>query len=418
MSSKSSWDWEVGKREVLDIAAAGQEFEWLEEPSVSPDGERIAAVANLGPAEFGLLVNGQALEQVYEKIWYVRFTPDGRLTAVVSRDGEWTLSLEGEPWPEWYGFVWNVLWSPGSDSLAAAVQQDMAYGMALNGETWPTLYENANHFTLSPDGRRTAAVVQADSMPTADIAAFQEGMYSVAINGEPWEARYLNIYTPVFSPLDDRIAAQVRLNLYEYTITVDGKTWPSRYSAIWEPVFNPGTGAVTAPVREAGKWGLAQDGQTLWEPTYIQCWQHTFSDDGRTAAAIVAPEYGRFTVAVNNKPWSFRFDVVTDLVMTPDGAHVAALGKSGRNWTVIVDGLSWSSKFSRVWPAVFSPDGRLAAAKVERNDRYTVAVNGKTAAEDFDMVWAPVFSPEGDKVLIRGVQNGKYHRLVKAVGEF
>ena len=71
-------------------------------------------------------------ETVFDKIWYLRFAPDGRLTAFVSETGEWTVAVDGTPWDNKFGYVWNTMFSPDGKNIAVAVQQDMTYGMALN----------------------------------------------------------------------------------------------------------------------------------------------------------------------------------------------------------------------------------------------------------------------------------------------
>ena len=104
----------------------------------------------------------------------------------------------------------------------------------------------------------------------------------------------------------------MRTSLYEYTIAVDGKPWGQSYACVWEPCFNPATGKVLAPVRQQGLWGMAQDGQIIWEPKFVQCWQQEISADGKTVAAIVATAFGEFTVAVNAVPWRATFPVLAD----------------------------------------------------------------------------------------------------------
>ncbi len=98
MQNRASWDWESGSRIVADLRDCSSTAQWVEEPHVSPDGERFAAVACVGEAEFTLCVNGQMWENVFEKVWYPRYSPDGRLTALAQSDGEWTVAVDDTPW--------------------------------------------------------------------------------------------------------------------------------------------------------------------------------------------------------------------------------------------------------------------------------------------------------------------------------
>ena len=151
MEGQSSWDWQPGKRRIQDAGACSTDVVWMEEPVASPDGERLAAVVNLEDAVFGLCVNGGILEETFEKAWALCFSPDGRMTAIVSRDMEWTVAVEGQPWETTFGFVWNLSFSHDGTRIGAAVQQDMTYGAAVDGEPWPTFFDNAGDVALSPD---------------------------------------------------------------------------------------------------------------------------------------------------------------------------------------------------------------------------------------------------------------------------
>jgi hypothetical protein len=141
-----------------------------------------------------------------------------------------------------------------------------------------------------------------------------------------------------------------------------------------------------------------------------------FSLSGNKLAAIVAPKYGKWTVAVDAKPWSANFgDLVTDAVFSPDGNHLAALAKHDEKWLIVVDGAVWKNTFDMAWQPVFSPGGGEVAVKVERNGKYSIAVNDQLWDQQCDAIWDPVFSPEGDKLLLKTLQDGRYVRRVVSV---
>ena len=95
MHRKSGWDWEISKRVIADIEHWRHLFNWVEELYVSPDGEKVAAVVNLAEGEFNVCVNGETWGTVFDKIWNLRFAPDGRLAGLVSEMGEWTVAVDG-----------------------------------------------------------------------------------------------------------------------------------------------------------------------------------------------------------------------------------------------------------------------------------------------------------------------------------
>ena len=60
MHDLNSWNWDIDNREIADLTRWQQQFNWVEEPCVSPDGEKIAAIVNLAEGEFNVCVNGQS----------------------------------------------------------------------------------------------------------------------------------------------------------------------------------------------------------------------------------------------------------------------------------------------------------------------------------------------------------------------
>ncbi|MHC1702039.1 MAG: electron transfer complex subunit TmcD [Humidesulfovibrio sp.] len=417
MHPPTLWNWEPGQRVILSSLKSPEACAWVEEPYASPDGESLAMLASLAEGGFTALVNGEQWENTFDKAWFPRFSPDGRLTAIVQQDGMWTLAVDGEAWEESFDFLWGTQFSAEGDVIAACIQSGGEYGLCLDGTPWETLFENANQPVLSTDGLASAAVVQVASLKPADLDDFAKGVFSVAVDGQAWDTSFMNVWTPTFDAQAKRVAAQVRTTLYDYSIAVDGKKWAGDYSCVWEPRFNPASGTVVAPVRVAGAWGLAQDDQIIWEPRFIQCWQQVFSQDGKNIAAIVAPQYGQFTVAVNGKPWSVTMPVVTDLAIGRQGETVAALGNNdNRDWRVMVEGKLWDGTWDMAWQPVISPVGGHVAVKVEKAGRQTLVIDGRVYPREFTKVWEPTFSPDGTKLLIRALDKDAFLRIVAEVG--
>ena len=98
MVDTKSWDWDVGKKVLADTDSWKEKFEWVEEFQASPDGEDVAAIVKTGEAEFSVCKNGQQWEKTFDKCWFCRFVPDGRLSCIVSADMEWTVAVDGQAW--------------------------------------------------------------------------------------------------------------------------------------------------------------------------------------------------------------------------------------------------------------------------------------------------------------------------------
>jgi hypothetical protein len=148
---------------------------------------------------------------VFDKIWHLRFSPDGRLTALVSEMGEWTMAVDGKAWENKFGYIWEPRFSIDGTAIAAAVQQDMRYAMVLNGEPWEQTYANMTYFAMSPDGRHTAGAVQVEDVDSGEIHKFQKGSFTAALDGQPWDMRFVNVWNLALSP--------------------DGGTWPLKFGS-------------------------------------------------------------------------------------------------------------------------------------------------------------------------------------------
>jgi hypothetical protein len=399
------WDWELGRRTVAEVRSLGTWRELMP----SPDGERLAAVVGEDGA-FAVKVNGAEWEGTFEKAWHLAFTPDGRLTALVRRDDEWTVAVDGALWEERFSFAWNTRFSQDGGVIAVQIKRGTDYGIAVDGRPWPRGFLSCRDYALSADGKHVAATVQVEGLPEAGIFKFLQGTWSVAVDGEPWHERFINVYSPTFSPDGQHVGAQVRVDLNEYTLAQDGVAWPARFGCVWEPQYQEAR--LLAPVRLQGAWTLASEGAPLWKRRYVQLWNLRQSGDGRRVAAVVAPSFGAWTVAVDDAPWSATF---SDLVQAPvlAGTHVAAAVKHEGRWGIAVDGQVWERTFEMVWDPILDATGERVVARVDVGDaRYGLATSKGVWSRRFERLWDPCFSPDGERVLVRGVDDGKYLREV------
>ena len=179
MLNRQHWDWDTDIKKI-PFSDWTKSYHWVEEPQASLDGEKVAAIVNINEGEFSVCINGDAWESVFEKIWYLRFTPGGQATALVSEMGEWTVAVDGIPWENRYGYVWGTRFGRDGKEIAVAVQQEMKYGMAINDAPWETTYTNMTDPTLSCDGRRTAAAVQRDQRHYNSKAKQSNSKYMLA----------------------------------------------------------------------------------------------------------------------------------------------------------------------------------------------------------------------------------------------
>ncbi len=406
------WDWEPGTRTITDLSGLPDGVESLDQVTVSPDGERFAAALYFDDDRQQIRVNDSTWDGDLEKVLGLAFAPDGRLTAVVRVGDRWTVGVDGRLWEERWDFAWNPRFSADGRHVGVQVKIGMEYTVAVDGVAWEHRFPSCRAFALSADGAHAAAAVQVETLAEADVQGFRAGVWTVAVDGRPWERRFTNVYAPLFRPDGGEVAAEIRTDIRAYTVARDGAPWPRSFGGVWEPCYRP-DGGLLAPVRTGGRWALFEDGARIWNRDHVQLWHVRVGGGGRRVAAVVAPSFGRWTVAVDDHPWSRTFgDAVLAPVFSGDGDHVAAVVRSDGRWGVAVDGAPWDLDVDMAWTPVFAPAGDVAVARVSRAGRQTYSAGGRPWSESFDWLADPVFSPGGESVLARGVRDGRAVRAV------
>ncbi len=83
-----------------------------------------------------------------------------------------------------------------------------------------------------------------------------------------------------------------------------------------------------APALTSGGWRLLINGKAIWNRSFVQVWHPTFSPDAKRLAAVVAPTFGRWTIAVDGDTWKTTFgDAVLPPIFSPDGRRCRGSGQ-------------------------------------------------------------------------------------------
>jgi len=420
MSATTSWDWQPGESTPLQLAVLSGGAEIIEF-APSPDGLRLAAVVAdddgmrvriLGPGD-------EVVEwpETWERVRQLKWSDSGSLAAIIGQDYTWTVVVDGEAWPDTYEFLWDLRHA-ADGRLVASIKTDDGYGLATAGEPWSRPYPMVREWCLSPQGARAACTVQVEAKKEADTAAFASGLWSLAVDGEPWSRQFVNVWEPCFSLDGQRTAALVRLSRTEHTVAVDGEPWPQAFGCAWGPIFTPG-GSVVAPIKTGTGWTLGRDGKPDWSGRFTQVWRQVAAADGRVAA-VVAPEFGNWTVAVDGKPWSSSWDewAGTPVFADGDDKRVASAVKSGGRWSVAVDGRPWDLTGERLLGPLILPNGGPVLARIERDGCWQLAMDGRPVGGSWNKLWPITVGPEGDRLLIRGLdRNGDYRRQILTLAD-
>lgn len=408
---KENWDWQTPVKQI-PIKEWQDRYNWMEAPCVSPDGEHIAAIVNLDEACFGVCDNGQTWDETFEKAWSLKYAPNGTLSALVSKDEEWTVCLDGTLWDTWFDFIWDLQTSSDGVYIGAAVQKDMAYGMAVNDKVWENMYDNITGAILSDQGN-SAAIVQVEKLGQADIDKFSQGVFSAAIEGLAYPSRFMNVWDLTFDRRGIQIAYAIRKNRTDYSLVNGNEAWGRNFQAVWKPEFFNQDSAIVAPVKLDGKWYLFKDGHAFWDQPFAQLWKLVIHDASNQIAAIVSNAFGKWTLCVNGKTWPFHCNnMIWDPFFSSDGKKLMALFKHNNTWDVVVNGHSWQLKADKLWRPALSANNDIIATRMEKNGRYFLIVNKKIFHRSFDMIFEPQISPENDKILLKSIQDGIYKRQI------
>jgi hypothetical protein len=415
MKDKTAWDWQTEKKEI-PVQEWNNQFNWIEEPYVSPDGEQIAAIVNTDESEFNVCINGELWDETFEKAWSLRFTPDGKPVVLVSQDEEWTVCVDGSLWENRFDYIWALKFTPDGSHIAVAIQKEGEFGMAVNDQVWENLYENINGMVLSPRGI-TAAVVQVESMGQADIDTFTRGIFSVAVDGNVRPEKFMNIWDIAFDGQGEQIAHVFRKNRTEYSIFQADAPWEKTFQAAWEPVFmNHSPTSLLAPVRENGKWMLFKNGTPFWNHKYEQLWKVALSEDQTRIAAVVSDSFGKWTVVVNDgDSWATHADIMISDLFYGSGQTLIAVLKTGGLWTLAVNDILWDLKADKLWKPSVSSDGKVIATRFEKKGNYYLAVNSRIHSQPYDVLFDPEISPDNRSILVKAMKDGIYIRQVLSV---
>ncbi|MFA4016990.1 MAG: hypothetical protein RUDDFDWM_002102, partial [Candidatus Fervidibacterota bacterium] len=75
-----------------------------------------------------------------------------------------------------------------------------------------------------------------------------------------------------------------------------------------------------------------------------------------------------------------EYDVVWDLIFSPDSKRLAYVASRGNKLLVVVDGEE-GKEYDEVWGLIFSPDSKHLAYRARRGNKWFVVVDGEEGKE-------------------------------------
>ena len=85
--------------------------------------------------------------------WNLRFTPDGRLIALVRVDDAWTVAIDGKRWENEYDFVWDLKLSADGKVIAVLAKRGMEYIVLANDKAWENGFISMRETVISSSSK-------------------------------------------------------------------------------------------------------------------------------------------------------------------------------------------------------------------------------------------------------------------------
>jgi Tol biopolymer transport system component len=255
---------EGGQRFVVLDGKPGARYEAVYKGTLtfSPDSRRLAYFAGKGGMRAVVLDGAEGTPHRDAMVSTLRFSPDGTKLAYAAQleSGKWAVVINGKAGAafDYIGSFTGVNWSPDSKRLAYAGLVDKQWGAVVDDTGFP--YDAIASIVFSPDSRRAAFQAQADGKWVVVVNA-PDGTYSTKLRTDS----VLN-ETLIFTPDGKYVLCGAMTNGRPHMV-VNGQAAQSFYEAIWN--INGGRIVVDTPrsfsyiALKAGKMYLVREAVTL-----------------------------------------------------------------------------------------------------------------------------------------------------------
>ena len=194
----------------------------------SPDGKRLAYFAGRGSMRTVVLDGAEGMPHKDAMMSTLRFSPDGTKLAYAAQleSGKWAVVVNGKAGAafDYIGSFTGVNWSPDSRRLAYAGLVDKQWGAVVDDAGFP--YDAIASMVFSPDSRRAAFQAQTDGKWVVVVNA-SDGTYSSRLKSDS----VLN-ETLAFTP-DGKYLLYGAMTNGRPHMVVNGQPAQSFYEAIW-----------------------------------------------------------------------------------------------------------------------------------------------------------------------------------------
>lgn len=386
----------------------------------------------------------------YDGVQFLTLTPDGlHLHFFGKRHDKWIHVLDGVEAVQEYAGVTPVALRPGSNSFAfgACVEKKSCYlvvddkvaSSEYQAITPPRYSADGQHLGFTATFQKQSRLVVDGREVSAQVGFFDPAHWGFDANGRLYAAVSTNfkwtyligdrmgpmfdVISPiVFSP-DGRHCAWAAANVHpafhkqkvDAAVIVDGQTGPS---------FE-GSGLVGVWASVMGQVVIAPFGVQEMHPDFYGVSNPVFSPAGQISFAVRRSK-GQVSVLLGNDSGPALDELLTPIVFSPDGRHLAYAGARDNAFLGVLDShpgpaFPVDARVGAADWAALSPDGSRFAWEEVRGGvdyfnqattraRRTVVVDGHPGKEyNAGSIGTPLFTPDGHHLVyaVSGV-DGKY----------
>jgi len=405
-----------------------------DEDTFSPDHQRFAWRDKRGE-KWMVVVNGEAVGMLYDRIEWIIFSPDNQHVAYRAQRGKkWVVVLDGKEQGPEYDELGNPLYSPDGQHLAYRARQAKDWMMVTDGQAG-LAYRELGTPRYSPDSRRFSYAAKKGDKWLNVLDGKEGSIYDEAGN-------------PSFSPDSQHVIYAARRQK-KWVMILDQKEQEREMDSAGAPLgFTPET---PEPVYLLGLgtnkgWTVSMPGHQ-GPPVDIVSRPVFGSNAGRFAYAGARVERRAFRgerafgqVVIDGTPGPvfegqsvggvgfsqayLALGVVPTLVarwhgvsspnLSPDGQHIAyAIRRGEKDFVVLLDGEAGPTFDNIPCGPSFARDGRLAFVGMQE-DKLVLIVDAKRISEytwidkdldDCSDVW---FTDDGGHAIFTTIQSGRF----------
>lgn len=289
--------------------------------------------------------------KLYDGVYFPTFSPDGNRFAFIAKIGpienqKSTVVVEGKEGKYYDSIVDSFEFSPDSNHIGYEVHQNNQEDFIVIDQKEDSKYDNVGNLIFSPDSKRYA------------YRATKDNKVFVVLDGQEGN-KYDGINSLLFSSDGKQLVYKAKklINGQEKGVLVRNGKESQLFDDVFPLDFSPDSTKLAYVVKEKGTTASVyiNDKEIAKYNTLLG---GTFSPDSERFAFTAVNKEGKAFAIVDNKEFSISpKSILTKFVFSPDSKHIAFVVQKEKNASIMLDGIEGKS-FDYVSEPKFSEDSR------------------------------------------------------------